>query len=131
MQINYPTLLDRIKAVFADYIILILCMFCISYTFEYINTNNDLIRIIAFLFVFCLYDPLFTSIFGGTIGHLMFGIRVKREQNEEKNIFFLLAILRFFFKFLLGWISLLTVTSNNKKKAIHDYIVKSVVIYKK
>lgn len=60
---------------------------------------------------------------------MMLGIRVKREANEKKNILFPLAIVRFIVKASLGWISLLTVTGNEKRKAIHDYLVGSVIVY--
>ena len=81
-----------------------------------------------FLFVFFLYEPLFVSAFGGTIGHTYSNIKIKREYNTGKNISFPIAIVRFTLKSLLGWISLLTVTSNTKKQAIHDFAAKSVVV---
>jgi uncharacterized RDD family membrane protein YckC len=62
---------------------------------------------------------------------MMIGIRVKRESDEKKNILFPLAIIRFIVKASLGWISLLTVTGNSKRKAIHDYLIGSVVVYEK
>jgi uncharacterized RDD family membrane protein YckC len=89
----------------------------------------DSVRIGTFIFIFFLYDPLFTSVFGGTIGHMMMGMRVKRENDETKNILFPMAIVRFAVKAVLGWISLLTVLGNEKRKAIHDYLIRSVVVY--
>ena len=62
-------------------------------------------------------------------GHTMLGIRVKRESNQFKNILFPLALLRFIVKALLVWISLLTVSGNDKRKTIHDYLVGSVVVH--
>src|ERR1035437_2836289 len=88
-------------------------------------------KIIAFVFIFLLYDPSFTSIFGGTIGHMIIGIRVKRSRNEQRNILFPLAIVRFIIKASLGVISLITVTGNIKRKAIHDFVAGSVVVYAK
>jgi len=126
---NYPNVLDRVKAVIADSFIIILFMLIVTYLISLFENVHENVRILAFVFIFLLYDPLFTSIFGGTIGHMMFGLRVKREKDTTKNILFPLAIVRFFLKGSLGWISLLTVSSNKKRKAIHDYLVKSVVIY--
>jgi len=68
-------------------------------------------------------------LFGGTIGHFLIGIRVKRERKPEKNIIFPFALIRFVVKATLGWISLLTVSNNLKRKAIHDHMIGSVVIY--
>jgi uncharacterized RDD family membrane protein YckC len=106
-------------------------MFVASYIFSLFESVPDNARIIAFVFIFLLYDPIFTSLFGGTIGHMMLGIRVKRESDEQKNILFHKAILRYLVKVLLGWVSLLTVSGNKKRKAIHDFLVGSVVVYAK
>jgi len=128
---NYPGVSLRVKAVVTDSIILVGSMVGVTYLFESFDNVPDYVRAIAFIFIFILYDPLFTSIFGGTIGHMVFGIRVKKEKDQQKNILFPLAIIRFIVKALLGWISLLTVSGNKKGKAIHDLLVGSVVIYKK
>jgi len=126
---NYPGILDRVKAIFIDGIVIIVYMFIVSYIFSLFENVPDNARIIAFVFIFFLYDPLFTSLLGGTIGHMIIGIRVKRELNEQKNIKFPSAILRYIVKASLGWISLLTITANKKGKAIHDMLVGSVVVY--
>lgn len=130
MKTNYPSLLDRVKAVMVDSVILIIFMIIATTVFSSFENVPDVARIIAFVFIVILYDPIFTSTFGGTIGHMIIGIRVRRESSREKNILFPLAIIRFMIKALLGWISLLTVTSNKKNKAIHDSIIRSVVVYK-
>jgi len=128
---NYPGVFDRIKAILTDSIVVIGLMFAASYIFSRFESVPDNARIIAVVFIFILYDPLFTSIFGGTIGHMIIGIRVKRESNETKNILFPLAILRYIVKAGLGWVSLIAVSFNPKKKAIHDYLVGSIVVYAK
>lgn len=125
----YPRIIHRVKAVIADSVVIVLFMFLISYVFGKIENVPDNARIIAFVFIFGLYDPIFTSLFGGTVGHFFLGIRVKRESNPNKNILFPFAIIRFMAKAILGWISLLTVSGNAKRKAIHDLIVGSVVVY--
>ncbi len=130
-EVIYPGVFDRVKAMVTDGIVIIVFMFIASFVFSLFENVPDYARIIVFVFIFLLYDPLFTSIFGGTIGHMIIGIRVKRESNEQKNILFPLAILRFVVKTSLGIISLFTVFGNEKRKAIHDYLVRSVVIYAK
>ncbi|MDQ2180506.1 MULTISPECIES: RDD family protein [Marinifilum] len=126
---HYPGIPDRIKAVICDSIVIIIFMFTASYLFAKFENVPDNARLIAFVFIFGLYDPIFTSLFGGTIGHFMLGIRVKKEKNKDKNILFPFALIRFIVKAILGWISLLTVAGNEKRKAIHDHLVGSVVIY--
>ena len=127
---DYPKLIHRIKAAFVDFIILLILLVVISIIFSSYESVSDNIRIVAFVFVFGLYDPIFTSAFGGTLGHMLVGIRVKRESNESRNIILPKAIIRFLTKVLLGWISLLTVTSNEYRKAIHDSIIGSIVVYR-
>ena len=127
---NYPGVAIRVKAVVSDSVIMLILIIIVTYAFSVFENVPDNARIIAFIFIFFLYDPLFTSVFGGTIGHMMFGLRVKREKNQMKNILFPLAIIRFLVKVSLGWISLLTVSGNKKRKAIHDYLVGSVVVFK-
>src|SRR5690242_16652818 len=118
---NYPGVLDRVKAITIDAFVILLFICIISFIFSFFENMPDYMKIIAFVFIFLLYDPSFTSTFGGTIGHMIIGIRVKRSRNEQKNILFPLAIVRFIIKAFLGVISLITVTSNIKRKAIHDF----------
>ena len=127
---KYPGVSTRVKAVVTDSIILIVFMIGVATLFDNFKDIPDFARLAAFIFIFLLYDPLFTSVFGGTIGHMIFGIRVKREMDQNKNILFPLAVIRYVIKALLGLISLLTVSGNKKGKAIHDIAVKSIVIYK-
>jgi uncharacterized RDD family membrane protein YckC len=127
----YPGVFDRVKAIVADGIILLVFMFAASSIFSLFETVPDFIRVFAFVFIFLLYDPLFTSFTGGTIGHRLIGIRVRKEQDETCNITFLPAVLRYIVKALLGWVSLLTISGNNKGRAIHDYVAGSVVVYAK
>ena len=128
---NYPGIFERLKAIITDGIVIVVFMFAVAHIFSLYENVPDNARIFAFVFIFLLYDPLFTSLFGGTIGHMIIGIRVKRESNELKNILFPLAILRYIVKALLGWISMLTIARNTKRKAIHDILVGSVVVYAK
>jgi len=131
MENKYPGVFDRVKAITMDSIVMIFFMFLASYIFSQFENVPDNIRIVVFLFIVLLYDPLFTSLFGGTIGHFTIGLRVKRESNEEKNISLLAAIPRYIVKVLLGTYSLATVSNRTKGKAIHDILVGSVVIYAK
>ena len=130
MEPTYANLPSRFKAAFIDSVILIGMMYLASEVFSLFDSIPNYFRFTVAVFIFLLYDPIFVSAFGGTIGHSYIGISVKRDGDSEKNIIFPLAIIRFIVKVFLGWISLLTTTSNEKKKAIHDYIAKSVVIEK-
>ncbi|MEZ4817578.1 MAG: RDD family protein [Flavobacteriaceae bacterium] len=128
MKKEYARLFDRVKATFIDAIVLIAMMYAATEIFSLFDIIPNYVRIIVSVFIFILYDPLFTTFYGGTIGHSYSGIGVRRDDDSDKNISLPSAIVRFIIKLLLGWISLLTVTGNEKRKAIHDFIVKSVVL---
>lgn len=128
-KVNYPGVFDRVRAIVTDAVVLLLMMMSASCIFSLFENIPIAVRIIAFVFIFILYDPLFTSTFGGTLGHMLIGLRVKQESDETKNIQFPQAVLRFSVKAGLGVISLFTVLNNSKRKAIHDYLVGSVVVY--
>lgn len=125
----YPGVIDRVKALMADSAVLLLLMVVFSFVFSCFQAVPDEVRIMSFAIIFFLYDPILTSLFGGTLGHMAIGIRVKREKDQRKNIAFPLAVIRFLIKSSLGWISLLSVTFNIKKRAIHDFISGSVVVF--
>lgn len=128
---TYPSVSDRVKAVIMDNAIMVGFMIIAAIVFSFFENASGEYRMYTVLFIFVIYDPLFTSLFGGTVGHMLNGIRVKKEKDETKNIIFPLAFVRYVFKTLLGWISLLTVVSSKNRRAIHDMIVKSVVVYKR
>lgn len=126
----YPGILLRVKSMFIDYFIFVLLIFIVSFFFKNLDHISDSLRIGAFIFVFFLFEPLMVSFFGGSIGHQMNGIRVKKIGNHQKNIPLLLALFRFFLKVFLGWLSLVTINKNTHSQAIHDKAVNSVVIFK-
>lgn len=126
---EYPSLLKRIQAAFIDVVILILFMWGISDYFASLENVSGNVRIGTYIFIFYLYEPLFVSLFGGTLGHRHMGVRVKRESNEKRNLNIFAALFRFFIKWLLGWLSFLTVSNDPKKRAIHDKAARSVVVF--
>lgn len=128
MEIEYASILKRVKAAFIDSIVLIGMLFLASEFLSFFNEVPNYIRIILFIFIFLFYDPICVSKFGGTIGHIQIGITVKSDKNSNKNIKFPIALVRFIVKVFLGWISFLTINNNKKRKTIHDIIANSIVI---
>lgn len=131
MKNEYAILPDRIKAAVIDGILLIAAMYAASEILNIFENVPNYIRISIAISLFILYDPFFTSQYGGTIGHSFSKITVRKDIDRENYIGFPSALLRFILKISLGWISLLTVTGNKKKKAIHDFVVNSVVVNEK
>jgi uncharacterized RDD family membrane protein YckC len=128
IKAHFPDLLTRVKALMIDAILLILLGYGLSTLFDHLTVVPSSWRQTCLLMVL-LYDPILTSFAGGTIGHRALGLRVKQHQDSTQNIFILSALLRYAVKCFLGWISLLTVTSNSQKRALHDMIANSVVVY--
>ncbi|SDL27576.1 Uncharacterized membrane protein YckC, RDD family [Catalinimonas alkaloidigena] len=129
VQSEIPGVFVRVKAVVLDSFVLMLLMLMVTELFSSFEAVPDLYRILAFVLIFGLYDPILTSSVGGTIGHMVFGLRVKRDNHEGKNILFPVAVVRFLVKATLGWISLVTVMGHKQGKAIHDMVARSVVVY--
>ena len=127
---HYAGIAERFKAIILDGFVIISFMITMMLIFSFIGDVSQYIKASVFLLIVVLYDPLFTTLFGGTLGHMMSGIRVKRESDETKNIIFPLAVLRYILKLILGWISLLVIPASSKKRAIHDAIAGSVVLIK-
>lgn len=128
MNHTFAILPDRIKAAIIDSIVLIGAMYLISELFTIFDHVPSIVRGIVAAVLFLGYEPFFTSRYGATIGHSFSNIKVIKDQEDSTHITFITALGRFVVKVLLGWLSLLTVTSNEKKKAIHDFIANSIVI---
>ncbi|MBR9859420.1 RDD family protein [bacterium] len=124
-----PGVSDRARAAITDGVILIILLVISSMIISSFESVPDSVRMITFIFIFVLYDPLFTSLFGGTLGHYIMGIKVKHINHRDKNINIVFAIMRYLVKALLGWISLFTVGQNKYRLAIHDYVGQSIVLY--
>lgn len=124
-----PGIFERVKALVLDSIVLILLMIFFTYAFSLV-TIPDWLRGVSFLFVFVFYDPLMTSFTGGTVGHKVVGIAVKRVNERTRNISLIRAVIRFVVKSSLGVISLFYVTSNDENQALHDLLAGSIVVYK-
>ena len=125
---DLASLIDRIKATILDNLIFVGLVLVFSQVFDHLGYEGIPLRIAA-LFVVLSYEPIMVSL-GGTIGHRTQKITVKRATNEEKNIPLIAAYFRYLVKVVLGVISLFSVSFNDEKKAIHDLLSNSIVLYK-
>jgi uncharacterized RDD family membrane protein YckC len=127
---EFPSLALRIKALFVD-VLVMLIIFAVGATIiDFVGGAPNWVRGTILIFMLYFYDPFFTSFNGGTLGHYLMGLRVKRFISPTKNITLLAALFRFFIKGMLGWLSFLTVTSHARKRAIHDLVSGSIVFIK-
>ena len=126
----YPGISDRMKALIGDSLVIAIMLFIAN---AIINSGDNEVsegvRKLTFIGIVFLYEPIFVSFFGGTIGHRANGLRVKSFANRDRNIFILMAIIRSAVKYFLGIVSLLTMSSNDENRALHDTLSGSVVLY--
>ena len=130
-DIEFPSLVTRIQGAFVDVIVLLVIFYSTAELISIAGGAPDWLRGGVLFSSLYLYEPFLISSFGGTLGHLAMGLRVKSTRDPEKKLFILNALVRILFKVLLGWLSFLTVTRNKRRRAIHDIFSGSVVMYKK
>jgi len=123
-----PTLVHRIKALVIDTLLILLIFTLTSLTIGDIGGIAVYFKVAVLIFCFLVYEPLLVSIRGATVGHSIMGLRIKNIQDRRKNIHFIYAVIRLFFKLLLGWISLITVLTNKNKRAVHDMLSGAIVL---
>lgn len=126
MEEKYPFMLERIQSILIDSVLIIACMILFSDILSNFKNVPDWLRAVLLILIF-LYEPILTT-FGGTIGNNIKGIRVRKNSDETQSVTIFQAIIRYFFKLLLGWLSFITIFSSNKKRAIHDIISGTVMI---
>jgi uncharacterized RDD family membrane protein YckC len=123
-----PTLLLRVKALFVDLCVMLLVFTSITLFIDSVGDISNFVKGFILIFMFFLYDPLLTSLAGGTLGHKLMKLKIRRYEEPERNISLWQASLRFFIKGALGWISFLTVTGTKHKRAIHDMTSGSIIL---
>ena len=125
---KYTGITPRVKALVTDVIIQVAVMFIVVYLFSLFDNIPNVIRMVTFISIFFLYEPILISFYGGSVGHMLNDISVRQDKYPEKFVILPIAILRFFIKALFGWLSFITIIYNPKGKAIHDYVARTVVI---
>ncbi len=102
-------------------------MFLVANILDRFENVPDWVRASVFVVLFIAYEPICITL-GATLGNYIKGIRVRKYSDTAKRINIFQAIIRYIVKFLLGWISFLTINTNPKKRAIHDFASESVMI---
>ena len=128
-QVNYPTIADRVQSTFIDAIFIIIMMFVFASILDKYGSTADWIRIALFFGIWGVYEPLCTSL-GFTIGQYLKGIRVRKATDMSSRVNFVQSFLRYILKFLLGWISFLTMHFNPQRRTIHDFASGTIMIRK-
>src|SRR5687768_14933119 len=126
-----PNLVVRIKALFIDIGIMLIVFTSTTLFIDSFGDIPSFIKGFILIFMIYLYDPLLTSLAGATLGHKLMKLKVRKYNQPERKISIWQAFFRFFMKVVLGWISFLTVTGTKHKRAIHDLLSGSIILYNK
>jgi uncharacterized RDD family membrane protein YckC len=129
-DVNYPSLVRRVQSIFIDTILIIIAMVVISAILSNVQNTPDWVRIALFVFLFFAYEPVLMAFTTGTIGNRLMQIQVLQVADETKRPTLLQAYIRFIFKFFLGWLSFVTMHFNVQRRAIHDFVGKTVMVQK-
>ena len=122
----YPSILRRYLSSLIDAMFILVMMVLVGYSFQHDSDLAIKVRVGMLVFLFLIYEPLCTSKLC-TIGQLLTDIRV-RSNDIKQNISLPKAYVRIIFKVLLGFISFFSILFSDRKRAIHDIVVGSVVI---
>lgn len=125
---TFPSLLVRMKALFIDVIVMLIIFTATTLFIDTFGDIPDFVKGSIAIFMFYLYDPMLTSLTGSTLGHKAMKLKVRKYKDPEKRISFGQALIRFLTKGSLGWLSFLTVTGNERKRAIHDIVSGSIIL---
>lgn len=132
MEVDNPDLKTRVQSIFIDTVLIVAMMFVSAFLFEKFNPSQEddgILRAVIFFIIWGVYEPVAISL-GCTLGNYLMKIRVRSHLNNNKRINLLQAYIRFVVKLLLGWISFITISMNNERRAIHDFAANSVMIIK-
>lgn len=123
---DYPYLLNRIKALLIDGSIQLAVLIGMMLLLEDAVYRTE-IMICSAVLIGLTYEPLLTK-YSQTMGQRIMGIQVRKIDNPMLHISLKEAYLRWFFKGILGWLSFITIHSNEEHRAIHDLVSHAVMV---
>jgi len=125
----YPRLLRRLQGVFIDGVIIPLAAIVTLVALTYAGVENAWVKVLCPLLVIFLLEPVAVSATGGSIGHHIVGLRVRKEQSDER-ISLLAAVVRVVVKTLFGLPAFFVAFVSRKRQALHDVVAKSLIVHK-
>jgi uncharacterized RDD family membrane protein YckC len=120
----YPYSLRRYTSTLIDAALIYVVCVALTCLFQNVDSTAVIWGVAAILFS---YEPILTSRFC-TLGQWITGIRIRSLSSREK-ISIIDAYIRSAFKLLLGFISYFSIPVTGKRRALHDFVAQSVVVY--
>lgn len=127
--VAYSRLIRRVHAVLVDSVVLPVTVISILVVGDRLGVSDSLGKAMLIAIPVLILEPGLVALTGGTVGHHLLGIRVAK-QDGSGNINILSAAVRFVVKLLLGWLSFILVLTTAKHQAVHDLVVRSIVVVK-
>lgn len=128
-SVPYARLPRRIQALFIDSVFLALSFFFIIFLIKFLRLHNQPMETFIILFLAFSIEPLFVSFTGGSVGHHISQIKI-RKTSSDHNLNLFSSYIRFILKIPLGLFSLVSVLATKKHQAIHDIFSSSIVVLK-
>jgi len=126
MPNKYPSAARRYFAALLDLCFIIFMLWVVSKILIHFGYNHENIETWKLLLPFMLYEPILSSQFA-TVGQLVFSFRVRKISEVDKAAIWQ-TIPRAFFKYILGFISFLTMPARADRRAIHDIVTNTIVV---
>jgi uncharacterized RDD family membrane protein YckC len=128
MEGRYPTFQQRFGGVMVDGMVFTISAIIVAYLIKDLPEKYDYVRVIIFIGLTAVYEPVLCAT-GGTLGHRAMKIRVRKQNDESKNINLFQAYLRFIFKLVSGFVSTFRWMNRKKNLTFHDFIAGSIVVH--
>jgi len=125
----YPRLLKRLQGVFIDGVIIPLAAIGTVVALTYAGVQTTWVKVLCPILVILLLEPVAVSSTGGSIGHHIVGLRVRKEGADER-ISLLAALVRMVIKTLFGLPAFFVALVTRRRQALHDLAAKSLMVHK-
>ncbi|TAL26417.1 MAG: RDD family protein [Nitrospirae bacterium] len=126
-QAKYPTILRRYIATSIDMILVLSAFISFIYAHQAVGVIDSTIELWIGVAIILSYEPILTSALC-TLGQRITGIRVRKLESGER-ISIPDAYIRSIVKLLLGIVSFFSIPVTRKRRALHDFVARSVVVY--
>jgi len=126
---GYPRLLRRLQGVFIDGLAMPIAAFATLVALTYAGVESTWIKVAGPVLVVLLLEPVAVSVTGGSIGHHLTGLRVRKEHADER-INVLAAIVRFVVKTIFGLPAFFVAFVTQKRQGLHDLAARSLIVHK-
>ena len=122
----YPSIPVRIKAGEIDALIIVAVLFAFIGSYVAIGRETSVIIFIC-IAVLILYEPVWVTWRGQTIGHKIMGFRIV-DSVTHGNISFSKSLARFVLKALFGVISVIWAFFEQRQQFLHDKMTQSLAV---